>query len=80
VTGKHHLQAAGELRDLMATYAQHEDLINIGAYVKGSNPKLDQAISVMERIKVFLKQGMHERASIHEALAQMNGILKSVKG
>ena len=79
VIDKGHNDIAGELKDLMATYAAHEDLINIGAYVKGSNARLDQAISVMDRLKAFLKQNITENAPIAECVAMMNGILRSVK-
>jgi flagellum-specific ATP synthase len=61
----------------MAIYAVHEDLINIGAYVKGSNPKLDQAISVIDRIKAFLRQRIDEKATIEDSVAQINGILRA---
>jgi len=74
-----HRDAAGELRDLMAVYAQHEDLINIGAYVKGSNPRLDQAIAVIDRINGFLKQRVEEKASVDECAGIMSGILRSIK-
>lgn len=75
-----HKKVAGEMRELMAVYAAHEDLINIGAYVKGSNPKLDQAISVMDRIKEFLRQDIEDKGTIIESVARMDGIIKSVGG
>lgn len=73
-----HKRLAGEIRELMAVYAAHEDLINIGAYVKGSNPKLDQAILVMDRIRSFLRQGIDDRGTLIEAVAQMNGIIRAL--
>lgn len=79
VIDKSHKQMAGELKDLMATYAAHEDLINIGAYVKGSNPKLDQAISVIDRIKGFLKQGVEDKAPLSECIGMMSGIMRSLR-
>ena len=54
---------AGELRDILATYKEAEDLINIGAYQKGSNPKIDRAISLIDEINGFLKQKMNEHSS-----------------
>ncbi|MCP5463105.1 MAG: flagellar protein export ATPase FliI [bacterium] len=56
ITPPEHMRAAGVLRDTLATYKKAEDLINIGAYVKGSNPKIDFAIKNFERIQSFLKQ------------------------
>ncbi|KPP96472.1 MAG: flagellar protein export ATPase FliI [Bacteroidetes bacterium HLUCCA01] len=47
-------------RELLATYREAEDLINIGAYVKGSNPKIDEAIKKYPALVSFLKQGMDE--------------------
>ena len=45
----------------MAIYKDAEDLINIGAYVKGSNEKIDYSISVIDNILNFLQQGTHEK-------------------
>lgn len=73
-----HKKVAGEIRELMAVYSANEDLINIGAYVKGSNPKLDQAISVIERVRGFLRQGVEEKASVAESVAMMQGVMRSL--
>lgn len=51
---------AGDLRDVMAIYKESEDLINIGAYQKGSNPKIDRAINLIDDVEKFLKQKMDE--------------------
>ena len=48
--------AAYEIRDLMATYKKSEDLINIGAYKRGSNPRIDTAIDRADAINGFLRQ------------------------
>jgi flagellum-specific ATP synthase len=55
-----HRNRAGKLLNILATYKKAEDLINIGAYVKGSNPDIDYAISMIGRVNAFLKQDMHE--------------------
>ncbi|HRK01184.1 MAG TPA: FliI/YscN family ATPase [Oligoflexia bacterium] len=78
VIQSNHSQAAGEFRDLLATYKAHEDLINIGAYVKGSNPRLDQAIAVHERMNAYLKQGVSEQSSLENAVADLSGIMRTV--
>lgn len=57
---------AGELRDLLATYNESEDLINIGAYKKGSNAKIDKSIDLIDSINDFLKQGMKEYCPFDE--------------
>ncbi len=50
------------MRDVLATYAEAEDLINIGAYVKGSNPKIDYAQSKIDEVNSFLKQRIQEKS------------------
>ena len=80
VIQKQHSTVASDLKDLMAIYAQNEDLINIGAYVKGSNPRLDQAVSVMDRVRAFLRQGVDEYSGIDECAAMMTGIAKAAGG
>lgn len=47
-------------RELLATYREAEDLVNIGAYVKGSNPKIDEAIKKFPKLESFLIQDMNE--------------------
>lgn len=61
-------------REILAVYAEAEDLINIGAYVKGSNPKIDHAVSKIEALNGFLQQDMYEYdfdASIWNKLAEI---------
>lgn len=53
--------AASKIRNLLAIYRKNEDLINIGAYVKGTDVKIDQAIRFMDEINAFLQQKVHER-------------------
>ncbi len=64
-----HMQQASRLRDLLATYRQSEDLINIGAYVSGSNQKIDEAIKYIDEITQFLKQDMGETSTYEETLS-----------
>ena len=60
VVAKDHIQYANFIRENLATYKEAEDLINIGAYRSGANPKIDQAIQNYDRILDFLKQGSDE--------------------
>lgn len=60
VAEKDHQSAAGQLREVLAQYGEADDLINIGAYVKGSNPKIDYAIDKIDGVNDFLKQGTHD--------------------
>lgn len=74
VTSKEHLVMAGKLRELIATYKEAEDLINIGAYSKGSNQKIDEAIAKNSAINSFLRQSKEEKFSFDDTCALMKGI------
>ncbi len=63
-----HMSSASAVRDMLATYREAEDLINIGAYVHGSNPKVDLALSKIESIRHYLRQGIHEQSNFDDAL------------
>jgi flagellum-specific ATP synthase len=65
---------AGEIRDIMALYKESEDLINIGAYQKGTNPKIDKAINTIDEINRFLKQGTEEHTDFHETYKRILSI------
>ena len=67
VTSAEQQQAALAVRELLATYAEHEDLISIGAYRPGANPAVDAAIAMRDEIQSFLRQGMNERSSFEQA-------------
>lgn len=67
VPGEHN-QAAARLRHLLATYKQAEDLINVGAYSRGSNPEIDTAIKYHERINSFLRQGINEKSDFETSV------------
>ncbi len=69
-----HKEAAGKLREVLARYSEAEDLINIGAYVKGSNPKIDEAIAKIDAVNDFLKQGTYEKVSFEDMLDQLYSI------
>jgi len=62
-----HFAAASKVRDMLATYREAEDLINIGAYVAGSNPRVDLAIARNETIRSFTRQGIYEVSTFDEA-------------
>ena len=68
ITTVEHKQAASLARDLMATYKDSEDLINIGAYVKGSSEKIDKAIKYNDSIESYLKQGVNESTDFNVSL------------
>ena len=71
ITDARQYELAGKMRNVMATYYSNYDLITIGAYKKGSNPKIDDAIDRMEKINKFLCQGINESFTFDETLALM---------
>lgn len=74
VVPKEHMEANRKLRALMAVYKEAEDLIHIGAYVKGSSPKIDEAVQKIDAIKDFLCQGVFEVQSFEETIQRLEGI------
>ncbi|MEJ2157567.1 MAG: flagellar protein export ATPase FliI [Desulfobacteraceae bacterium] len=75
ITGLQHKHDANRLKELLATYRKAEDLVNIGAYVNGSNPKIDQAIERIELINQYLRQDITENVHFEESLEQLNKIM-----
>jgi len=62
-----HLIAAGVVRDAMFAYQQARDLINIGAYVAGSNPRVDLALARYDEIRAFFRQGVNDQSTFDAA-------------
>lgn len=69
---------ARKIREALAIYRQSEDLINLGAYVAGSNPKLDAVIRSRQEILRFLQQGAHDRGAMQETIRQMGTLAQLV--
>jgi flagellum-specific ATP synthase len=69
VVTREHQQVAGHVKEMLAAFQEMEDLINIGAYRSGSNPRVDRAIALMEPIKSFLQQDVSEKIAWDTALA-----------
>ncbi|MBS1834477.1 MAG: FliI/YscN family ATPase [Acidobacteria bacterium] len=63
--------ASRKIREALMVFRQSEDLINLGAYVSGSNPKLDSALRARQQMNEFLRQGSHEVSSYGETSARM---------
>ena len=79
ITGERHQELAGKARDVLASYAEAEDLINIGAYVNGSNPKIDYAISKIDAITEFLRQGFNETTTLKNSIETLGSVLSDRK-
>lgn len=78
VTTKEHIKAAGKIRNLLAAYKKNEDLINIGAYVNGSDPATDKAIKYMNDINAFLQQSIDEKTAYDETIDKLISLAEKV--
>ncbi len=76
VVSKEHMQANYALRELLATYRDAEDLINIGAYVDGSNPKIDRAKKMVDPILSFLRQSIDEAPPFEDVVDQITRMFR----
>ena len=77
VVSPEHRAAAQKLREIYATYADAEDLINIGAFASGSNRRIDGAISLIDRINEFLVQPVRQKTSFEETVRWLTSITES---
>ena len=71
-----HRQLAGKLRDVMSVYEKNADLVSIGAYKSGTNPKLDHALGKIDGINDFLMQGINESFSYDESLELLRRLMR----
>ena len=76
IVSEEHSRKAGELKENLAIYSESEDLINVGAYVKGSNPVVDKAIDLNVPILNFLKQNVDESFTFDETVEELSSIMK----
>ena len=75
IVSKEHYQAAQKLRSILAVYKEAEDLINIGAYVAGSNPGIDKAIAMIGAVKSFLQQGVYESDDYDDTVKKLLNLM-----
>ncbi len=71
-----HKKLAGRMKNVMATYADAEDLINIGAYKTGSNKNIDYAIEKIDEVNAFLMQDVDEKVTFEEMLVSLKAIFE----
>lgn len=69
------IEHASDLRDILATYREIEDLITIGAYKPGQNPRVDRAVKLIDPVIKFLKQTPKEKVGLAESLQQLDSVL-----
>jgi len=75
IATKEHKAAAGQLKSILATYNEAEDLINIGAYKSGANPKIDFAIQKIDAINDFLCQDVDSKYDFSEEIELLMGVI-----
>ena len=76
IVDEEHEMAARKLREVVANYEKERDLILIGAYEEGSDPKVDYAIEKIEEVQQFLKQGVEDRIDLDNAVDELKGIFE----
>ena len=74
IASREHKKAAGKLKNVLATYNEAEDLINIGAYKEGSNKNIDYAISKIDEVNDFLIQGVDEKYNFDDVVNMLEKI------
>jgi len=79
VTSKEHRAAAGKLLNAMAIYADAEDMVNLGAYVRGTNPQLDQAIALHAEVEKFLIQPVDDKSDMKSILDRVHALAGALK-
>ena len=76
IATREHKQLSGRMKNVMATYNEAEDLINIGAYKSGSNPEIDYAIDKIQAVNQFLLQDVNDKFSFDETVEMMKRIFE----
>lgn len=75
VASPEHIDMATRFKELYATYREAEDLINIGAYVAGSNPRIDNAIAKIDAMNQYLRQRINDSETLENSIQELKNIL-----
>jgi len=78
ICDKEHMQAAGKMRSLISMYRESKDLIDVGMYQRGSNPKLDLAIDLMPEINAFLQQSVKDSVNMDNTIETLKNLMVNV--
>ena len=79
IADEEHKEAAGKMRNLLALYRENKDLIDVGMYQMGSNPKLDIAIQLMPQINAFLRQKTTDIVSMDTTIQTLKDLMRDVQ-
>jgi flagellum-specific ATP synthase len=74
------MQIARQFRQTLSTYQQNRDLIAVGAYQRGSDPRVDNAVTLFPRMQKFLQQDIRERADFGQSLTALSAVLADSGG
>ncbi len=80
ITDRDHQGAARRFRELYSLYRRNRDLISVGAYERGNDPRLDEAVSMHPRLMEFLRQGQDERVPYTESVSALKALLAESAG
>ncbi|RMG68592.1 MAG: FliI/YscN family ATPase [Nitrospirae bacterium] len=78
IVDERHREYAMKFIDLLSTYKKYEDLINIGAYNEGTNPKVDRAIKMIDRLRAYLRQGINEQRDLTDSVHSLMLLFEEV--
>jgi flagellum-specific ATP synthase len=76
ITEQEHQEEARWLKRIYSTYEKNRDLISVGAYTRGSDPQIDEAIALRPQIAEFLQQGMNVRVDFAESLHDLQAVMQ----
>lgn len=76
IVDRTHWRMANQFRTLLGVFKENFDLVQIGAYQQGTNPRLDEAIQLMPMMERYLKQDMNERSNLDDAIRQLGDVLE----
>ncbi|MCM1010808.1 MAG: FliI/YscN family ATPase [Fusobacterium sp.] len=79
IASPEHKSAAGKMRTIMSMYRENKDLIDVGMYQPGSNPKLDTAIQMMPQINAFLQQRTSDSVTMENTISTLVNMMKGVE-
>lgn len=76
VVSEEHMELGNRFRSLLAVYEDAKDLIDIGAYKRGSNPRIDEALDYIDKCQEYLQQGIYEQLTLDDALTQLDDAVR----
>jgi flagellum-specific ATP synthase len=79
ITDPEHQRAAAKMRTLLAMYRENKDLIDVGMYQKGTNPRLDAAINLMPEINKFLQQSIKDSVNMNHTIETLKNLMNDVE-